>query len=436
MYENSKQFEQYQYIGKVLENIHPSVTVMDKNGIFVYIGNACKDFFGEEADSLVGENVCSPQVTKVFHPCVSQMVLETQKKMTITQKNSNGETTFVTGIPIFDKHDKLELIICFSSWDITNYEDLKTHFEQLREENEDLLRQINRLTKEDALTKNLIGKSRNIQDATRLLQIFSKQDLPAFIYGPVGCGKTYLCKTVYGQSGILYEYNCDLVSPESIALDLFGSNDKKGILDSKGYHAILLYHIELLPASLQRRLIEHIKQNHLVVIGAAPKSLETLKKEKKVSDELYYFFKSYQVEVLSINERPEDLQGFLDYYIQTFNSKYQKNISFSPRAMNCLLGYHYKDNIIGIRYIVERLILTADKNYVDVYQLPKEFTRYSDELFLQNESLKDMMELYERGIIKRAYKKYHTTIEVAKRLGISQATAARKIIKYVGKKNI
>lgn len=436
MYDISKQFEQYQYIGKVMENIHPSVTVMDKNGIFIYIGNACKDFFGEEVISLVGENVCSPQVARVFHPCVSQMVLKHKKKMTITQKNSQGETTFVTGIPIFDDSGDLELIICFSSWDITNYEDLKTHFEQLKEENEDLLHQISRLTKEEALTKNLIGKSRNIQDAIRLLQIFSQQGLPAFIYGPVGCGKTYLCKTVYGQSGILYEYNCDLISPENITLDLFGNSDKKGILDSKGHHAILLYHIELLPAPLQRRLIDHVKQNQLVVIGASPKSLETLKKEKKVSDELYYFFKSYQVEVLSINERPEDLQVFLEYYIQTFNSKYQKNVSFSPRAINCLLTYHYKDNIIGIRYIVERLILTADKAVVDVYQLPKEFTQHSDEFFLQNESLKDMMDLYESGIIKRAYEKYQTTTEVGKRLGISQATAARKIAKYIGTKNI
>ena len=43
------------------------------------------------------------------------------------------------------------------------------------------------------------------------------------------------------------------------------------------------------------------------------------------------------------------------------------------------------------------------------------------------------MDAYEGQIIRDSYHRCGTTVAVAKELGISQATAARKIAKYVSK---
>ena len=43
------------------------------------------------------------------------------------------------------------------------------------------------------------------------------------------------------------------------------------------------------------------------------------------------------------------------------------------------------------------------------------------------------MEAYEGQIIRESYGRCGTTVAVAKELGISQATAARKIANYAGK---
>lgn len=426
--------EKYTYIGKILEKIHPGVTIADKEGNFVYIGSACSEFFGEQVKDFLGVNVTSGEVARVFNPCVTEMVLRQQTKITSTQKNSNGDTTFVTGIPVFDSMGELELIICFSSWDIANYEDLKIHFRQLKAENEDLQRQLERITREERLQNHIISESHNVQTAVRLLKIFSQQRLPAFIYGPTGCGKTYLVKATYGQEGRVIEYNCDLVPQQNLETDLLGNENVKGIVYTKGYSCLLLRHIELISPMLQKRLIEAVKQSKIMLVATSTYSLEQLKEQKLITRELYYFFKSYQVELQGLNERPEDLQQFLKYYINKFNSRYGRNISFSPRAINCLLSCPWQDNIVEVRYRVERLILTAKKNEIDIYHLPKELTGYSEELFAEGSSLKDMVELYEKGIICRAYEKYHTTVNLAKHLNISQATAVRKIDKYVDKK--
>ncbi|CDB90698.1 transcriptional regulator containing PAS AAA-type ATPase and DNA-binding domains-like protein [Clostridium sp. CAG:253] len=425
--------ERYEYIGRILESIHPSVTIADGKGRFVYLGKAFKEFAGkgEMAERIKGMYANNPTVLELFKPCVTQLVLESGKKVTTTQKNLQNKEVFVTGIPIFDNEKKLDMIICFSSWDISNSEELKVHFEELRKENSDLINEIKRLTKGELTLNSFIGSSRNVQNALRLLKIFSKQNVPAFVHGPTGCGKGYLCRMAYEQDGAVYEYNCKLISEENLEIELFGDSEKGGILDFIGYRAIILGDVEVLSPKLQKKLVAKLKTEDKLCIGLSEYSLEELKDNQKITDEFYYYYKSYQVEVLPINERPEDLQAFIEYYLEHYNKKYGRKIDFSPKALNCLLNYEWKENIIEIRYTIERLVLTAEENIIEVYNLPEKMTEKSAQLFLEDTCLKDMMELYEKGIICRAYEKYHTTVEVAKKLGISQASAVRKIGKYV-----
>ena len=98
--------------------------------------------------------------------------------------------------------------------------------------------------------------------------------------------------------------------------------------------------------------------------------------------------------------------------------------------MESLLNYSWKDNINEVKYTLERIILTAEKDKVEVYQLPEKISEASAERF-ERASLKDAMEFYERGIIIRAYEKCKTSVRLSEELGISQATAVRKIQKYI-----
>ena len=135
----------------------------------------------------------------------------------------------------------------------------------------------------------------------------------------------------------------------------------------------------------------------------------------------------------SLGERAEDLKSFIDYYLGSANKKYSRSVEFTPRAMDCLLGYDWKENIDEVHRTIERIVLTTEKKKVDVFDLPDRITGGSSEVFAQNASLKDMLEFYESGLVMRAYEKYRTSVAVAQKLGISQATAVRKIHKYAGR---
>lgn len=70
---------------------------------------------------------------------------------------------------------------------------------------------------------------------------------------------------------------------------------------------------------------------------------------------------------------------------------------------------------------------------LDIPALPLEYTADASapaEL-LPGGTLAERMDAYEAQIIRDSYQRCGTTVAVARELGISQATAARKIAKYV-----
>lgn len=420
--------KQFEYIGRVLETLHPSITIADKDGVFVYVGRLCQEFFGISAEQLLGKKVTNPEIQDIFRPCVTEMVYEKREKIVTVQKNINGSETMVTGTPVFDDNGELEMILVISSWEISSYEELKNSYHQLQLEVEELTYQLNRLSQEDYVNSNLLSKSKVFMDAVRILQIFADKELPAFVYGPQGCGKKHLTRVAYGKSEFLYEYDCEFLDEETIDKELFG---EQGLISSGIKKTLIVENIELLSPDLQKTLISQLKRNSLVIVGISNVSLEQLKEEKLITKEFYNYFESYQVQVVSMNERPEDINVFISYYLNYFNKKYDRNIKFTPKAINALLNYEWAGNINEIKNTIERIVLTAEFDKVDVYNLPSRISEQSMEAFTNNESLKDMLEFYEKNIITRTYKKYKTTIKVAEKLGISQPSAARKIKKYV-----
>ena len=248
--------------------------------------------------------------------------------------------------------------------------------------------------------------------------------------GPDGSGKSFLARMIFP---VEKEYNCELVSEEVMERELFGEpGGLEGILDAAGTGTALLLHAECLPVHLMRRLTVYVKEHAIKLVVTANRSLEQLKKEERIPNDFYYLFRVCEINVPPINERFEDLSGFLDYYLDIYNHKYDRKVCFTPSAMECLLSYGWPENINEIKYTLERIVLTAERDKVDVFQLPEKISEESMEHFTKT-SLKDALEFYEKGIIERAYEKYKTTVRISQELGISQATAVRKIQKYITK---
>lgn len=81
---------------------------------------------------------------------------------------------------------------------------------------------------------------------------------------------------------------------------------------------------------------------------------------------------------------------------------------------------------------MERLVICAQDPVVDIGVLSNEQMGASPlPLPAEGGTLAQQMEAFEGRIIRDTYAQYGTTVAVAKALGISQPTAARKIAKYI-----
>jgi transcriptional regulator with PAS, ATPase and Fis domain len=98
--------------------------------------------------------------------------------------------------------------------------------------------------------------------------------------------------------------------------------------------------------------------------------------------------------------------------------------------------YNWPGNVRQLENLLERIVITAQDPIIDISALPIEFTgeNLPQTAFLsQNGTLAERLDAYEAQIIRDSYRRCGTTVAVAKELGISQATAARKVAKYVSR---
>ncbi len=419
----------YEQLGHILENIHPGVTIADGNGIFRFVSDSYLNGRNVKGSDIIGKFAGSEEMMEMFSPCVTQTVFETHKRVTTVQKGADSDEAFVTGIPVFCA-GKLEMIISYSSWEIAGFDDLKARYNVLQYQNKKLLDEIELMTSRDG-GRRYIAESSRSKDARRLVKVFCEAGCPCYIYGPPGSGKSYLASTIYGKKGTLYSYDCAPVSEEIVEKELL--EDSSMISPFSGIYAVIIKHIDRLSPRLQRAVLEKCRKAGIVPVGLSEHSIEELKEADQLTEEFISAFASYQVQVYSLGERAEDLKHFIDYYLGSANEKYARSIELTPRAMGCLLSYDWKENIDEVHRTMERIVLTSEKKRVDVFDLPDRITGGSAEVFAQKASLKDMLEFYESGLILRAYEKHKTSVAVAQKLGISQATAIRKIHKYAGR---
>ncbi len=81
---------------------------------------------------------------------------------------------------------------------------------------------------------------------------------------------------------------------------------------------------------------------------------------------------------------------------------------------------------------MERLVITSQDPILDTTALPLDYGADTAQAVpAAAGTLEERMSAYEGQIIRESYRRCHTTVAVARELGISQATAARKIARYV-----
>ena len=208
----------------------------------------------------------------------------------------------------------------------------------------------------------------------------------------------------------------------------------------------MLDEISEMPLSLQAKLLKTIQDKVITRVGgtkeikvdfrlitASNRDLEEAAGRGTFRKDLYYRLNVIQIQIPSLRERKDDIIPLIDFFTERNNRKYGLHKEFHPRALEALVNYSWPGNIRELSNIVERASMTCEGDVIPKDLLPQEVLREQTKGVREVNNLNKAVEEFEGDLIRQAYKKYGSSIEVGKALGISQPTAYRKIQKYVGK---
>ncbi|MBU8877530.1 sigma 54-interacting transcriptional regulator [Bacillus sp. FJAT-29790] len=442
-----------------------NIVITDGCGKVLQASPSCLTIYGMSADDLIGLTVDELERRNIFSPSITKKVLSSRKKVQLMQYTSTGRIVMATALPLFDENGEMIRVISFSH-DLTEIENLKVDYEELRTKMEYYQSEIKDLREKEQNFDEVVLKSKEIRHAWQLIQRVAKSDATVVFLGESGVGKNVFARAVHGgsqrQHEVFIEVNCGAIPETLFESEMFGyesgaftganKEGKPGLIELANGGTLFLDEVGELPLALQAKLLKVIQEKKVMRIGSTRsksidfrliastnQNLEEMVKDGKFRQDLFYRLNVVPITIPPLRERNDDVLMLSDYFLKKFNKKYITDKVFHVTTINELLLYEWPGNVRELENLVERLVVTTESRIIYPHSLPF-YTALNSHI---NKHEGTMEKLTEKGMnlqealvevemrwLKRAYRQYKTTYEMAEYLGISQSSVVRKLHKY------
>ena len=430
----------------------------DAEGVILWVSENYEKNFGFAHGSIVGKSAFDLEQDGTFDPCITAEVLRQKKKITTTQTiNRVHKNVMTVGIPLFDKAGALKYAVCFNTVSMEQINVIQQNYRNLQNSLQQYTQEIAEL-RIRATSTSIVVKSAAMQRLWTLIQNTANTKANILITGETGVGKSAIAKAIHNMSsranGPFIEVNCAVLHENLIESELFGyekgaftgaaSGGKIGKIELANPGTLFLDEIGELPHHIQSKLLQLIQEKTIErlsgtrrieldfrLLVATNRNLEEEVQRGLFRSDLFYRLNVIRIHIPPLRQRPEDILPLAHQFLERFCGEYGKQLALSPRFVAFLEQYPWPGNVRQLENLMERLVITAQDPILDVTALPVEFTGGDTPLPAPTGTLAERMDAFEGQIIRDSYRRCGTTVAVAKELGISQATAARKIAKYV-----
>jgi Nif-specific regulatory protein len=179
----------------------------------------------------------------------------------------------------------------------------------------------------------IVGASKALADALRLVAVASQVDVPVLFIGESGTGKTELARCLHGSSrrarGPFVELNCAAIPETLLEAELFGAERgahstatrrAPGKIAAAEGGTLFLDEVAELAPGAQAKLLQFLQSKHYYRLGdttpqradvrvfaATNADLEASVQSRRFREDLYYRLDVFRVRVPSLRERPDDV---------------------------------------------------------------------------------------------------------------------------------
>jgi PAS domain S-box-containing protein len=441
----------------LLDAIHDDILISDADGRILKVSRTFESMYGVKSQVILGKTVHELESQGVFKPSIVVRVLSSGERVTMTQKNSAGRDIVVTAIPVRDDMGAILKVVSFSR-DMTEFLHLKDQYALLENKMAQYERELDELRGEQDVTGTIISSDKRSERIFASILKVARFDSNVLLTGESGTGKNLYARVLHARSrrkdGPFIEINCGAIPPNLLESELFGyekgsftganREGKTGIIELSDKGTLFLDEISEIPTNLQVKILKVIQDKTLTRVGgtknisvdfrlvtATNRDLKTLIDEGLFRKDLYYRLNVVPIEIAPLRERRDDIKPLTIFFLSRVNRKYETNKTISAGVHARMAVYDWPGNVRELENLVERLVVTSEGSTVTPEDLSPEFNLRPAAQDANCASLQNILAMTESEQIRRAWEMTHSTVGVARLLGVSQPTAARKVRKYI-----
>jgi DNA-binding NtrC family response regulator len=306
--------------------------------------------------------------------------------------------------------------------------------------------------------EKLIGNSPAMVEIYDRVRQVAPSRAAILIEGESGTGKELIAQSLHRLSprreAHFVPVHCAALSPQLLESELFGhekgaftgANERRvGRFEEANHGTIFLDEIGEIDSATQVKLlrvlgeqaIQRVGSNQVIkvdvrVVAATNKNLETLVREGKFRDDLFYRLDVVRINLPPLRERREDIPLLTNSFIHEFARQNDKKITgLSADAQEALQRYDWPGNVRELRAAIEHGVALCRGERIGVRDLPPRVMGQATPAGSPAGALTPAslnLEAMEKLFIERALHLTDGNItEAAKMLGISRRTLHRKL---------
>ncbi|WDL97490.1 sigma 54-interacting transcriptional regulator [Alicyclobacillus sp. ALC3] len=490
--ENRRLKGQLEELERLMHETSDELFVSDHEGRVVWVTDRVETLYNLSPRDIIGKTVFELEANRLFYPSVTAIVLRERKRTTILQTAYDGRRIAVTGTPVFDDDGRLVRVIStgIDVRDLVGLMPTAVPTEQQgskgRRRGPAAVEPWRRLEAGDG-AQSFVATSVCMHTLLQKLERAAKTDATVLLLGETGVGKNRLAKAVHDwserRSGPLIEVNCATIPETLFDSELFGyakgaftganREGKRGKVDAANGGTLFLNEVGELPLGVQAKLLDFLQTHTYTPVGgvypiavdlrvvcATNRDLMQMVRQGTFRADLYYRLNVISLRIPPLRERLDDIAPLATHLVSLLSQRYSLGaMSLAPDALASLSAHTWPGNVRELENVLERACLYLEQDQgllraVDITPLidPADSTDaetgfatpglqqnghsggrslgHSGATAPREVQLAAALEQVEREAYELAAQTCRSTYEVAAQLGVSQATAVRRLKKF------
>jgi two-component system response regulator AtoC len=245
----------------------------------------------------------------------------------------------------------------------------------------------------------IIGQSPRMQDVYAIIEKVAATPSTVLITGESGTGKELVATALHENSlrkqKPFIKVNCAAIPKDLMESEFFGYergaftgavSSKPGRFELADGGSLFLDEIAEIPPAMQVKLLRALQEAEFErvggirsikvdvrVIAATNRDLQREIADGNFREDLFYRLNVVPISLPALRDRKEDIPLLVDAFIGKYNKRLSKSVKgITDEARAWLAAYAWPGNIRELENVIERTLLFAEGDLIDVKDLPED----------------------------------------------------------------